>query len=166
MSSISQEPPTPHTPDNGDDATSFQRQDSHIRIDIILVSFWALLVTIAVVMFIIQKAREHRDPTMVSIFDCRGRRRRRAQQEARLERQLELQQRARQFRHASTSRTKLSAEEIVRRAQNLRDAYLDIFQQNQVQLVSPQEATLVVFSNRYVSLLHSLCIIRPSKRKI
>ena len=166
MSSISQEPPTPHTPDNGDDDNPFQREDSNLRIDIILVSFWALLVTMAVVMFVIQKSRELRDPTIVSMFDCRGRQRRRAQQEAQRERQLELQQRARrQFRQAT--RMKLSSEEIVRRAQKLRDAYLHIFQQTQVQLVSRQEATVVVFSQIRLTLTHSLYYYyRPSKRKI
>jgi hypothetical protein len=136
------DPPTPHTPDNGDDDAFQQREPSHVRFDIILVSIWALLVTCALAMLLIRKARERRDPTTVSIFDLPGRRQLRAQQQEQGQRQLELQDRARHRRHVSTPRIpriKLTPEEMARRAQKLREAYLDTFQRNQVQLVSPRQ---------------------------
>jgi hypothetical protein len=125
-------------------------QSSPIRFDIIIFTCWTLLVTVALVRLFRRKAREHREATGASIFDCGSHQRLRAQEEAQRRWQLDLQYQQRREQQRSrggvggagggggtVSLSNLSAEEIDRRAQKRRDAYLDTFQRNQVQLVSP-----------------------------
>jgi hypothetical protein len=134
-------------PDNGDDFSSYQQpegEEQDIPYDVILFAMLSLLLTLSVGRLGLRKAREYQEANNgASMFDRSSRRR------LQLPRQLEVQQTV-PGGYGRTSATRTangrtnapwilawSALEIAQRTQKLRDAYLDTFQRNQVQLVSP-----------------------------
>ena len=137
-------PPTPG--DIGDDAIVFQQNQEqeapgipYFMVIISMLSVWTLILIVALLGSIAaRKARAYED-TQIE------------------ERELGLVDR-------TTRSTKLNPEEMARRTQKRRDAYLDTFQRNQVQLVSrfqrlEEDASLCsgircsLASRRHVSLL-------------
>jgi hypothetical protein len=144
---ILHEPAPTIMPDNGDDFSSYQQpegEEQDIPYDVILFAMLSLLLTLSVGRLGLRKAREYQEANNgASMFDRSSRRR------LQLPRQLEVQQTV-PGGYGRTSATRTangrtnapwilawSALEIAQRTQILRDAYLDTFQRNQVQLVSP-----------------------------
>jgi hypothetical protein len=132
--------------DSGNAASLFQHQQqdaTHVRLFLMVLNFLALFVIIALGTLVILKFREsarRKASTSAAI----------SEHDAQLQRELELQQgvghgptntaiRMVPISSTSTStrtHTKRSPEACARQAQKRRDAYLETFQRNQVQLVS------------------------------
>jgi hypothetical protein len=97
----------------------------------------------SVIRRVARKIKKHREATDgASIFDRSSRRRRRAQRDAQGElAELEARQQLAELEAQRLNSSKLSIEAVAGRIQKRRDAYLNTFQRNQVQMVSPTKTS-------------------------